>query len=419
MRTIPSMRAAPIKILNVVGARPNFVKIAPLLAEMWKYSDVRPFLVHTGQHYDDEMSGCFLRDLGIPAPDFVLNSGEAGPPLQKEQMTRALGELMLGERPDVVLVVGDVNSTAAAAIAAARLDIPVAHVEAGLRSFDRGMPEEINRIVTDAVSSLLFASEPSAVRNLIAEGQPGERIFLVGNVMIDTLRQFLATAKRSTILSRLGLVSEGGASKKYALATLHRPATVDDPTVFRRIWEALKMIAAHVPVVFPAHPRVQARLRESGLHSGPEDGPRGDTGRLQIVRPLPYLDFLRIESEAALVITDSGGVQEETTALGVPCLTVRNHTERPITVSEGTNQIVGLQPNTIREAAGKILSEEFQRGRIPRLWDGHSAERIVRILHRHFGPRAQPHLGRPPYVRPSHPTPLLPCLPASPSSRAN
>jgi UDP-N-acetylglucosamine 2-epimerase (non-hydrolysing) len=364
-----------LKILNVVGTRPNFVKIAPLMAEMRRRPGVQPVLVHTGQHYDREMSDGFLEELRIPAPDFVLRPG-----LATAAMAQALRRVIRGVRPDVVLVVGDVNSTLAGSEAAAALGVPVAHVEAGLRSFDPGMPEESNRVATDALSDLLFASEPSAVENLLAEGRPRNRIFLAGNVMIDTLRQFLKSARRSTVLSRLGLDQASGTALRYAVATLHRPATVDDPAVLRRVWAALEEIAAGVPVIFPAHPRTQARLRDSGITRG------ASAGRVRLIGPLPYLDFVRLESAATLVMTDSGGVQEETTAMGVPCLTLRNNTERPITVLEGTNRIVGLEPAAIIEAARSVLAGRAGTGRIPRLWDGRSAGRIVETLCDHYRP---------------------------------
>jgi len=370
-----------LKILSVVGTRPNFVKIAPLLAEMRRRPGICPVLVHSGQHFDREMSDCFLDDLRIPAPHVVLKPRA---PASISDMVPALRDVIRRERPDVVLVVGDVNSTLAGAEAAAGLGVPVAHVEAGLRSFDAGMPEERNRIAADALSGLLFASEPSGVVNLLAEGRPRERIFLAGNVMIDTLKQFLAAARRSTVLARLGLVDAGGTPRQYALATLHRPAAVDNPEVLRRVWGALQEIADGLPVIFPAHPRTQNRLRDCGL-AGMDSGAAG----IRLIGPLPYLDFVRLESAAALVMTDSGGVQEETTAMKVPCLTLRNNTERPITVHEGTNQIVGLEPAAIVLAARRVLSGSIKPGRVPRLWDGHSARRIVGTLCRHCGTRRE------------------------------
>ncbi|HEV2424587.1 MAG TPA: UDP-N-acetylglucosamine 2-epimerase (non-hydrolyzing) [Terriglobia bacterium] len=370
-----------LKILSVVGTRPNFVKIAPLLAEMRRWPGVCPVLVHTGQHFDREMSDCFLDELRIPAPDFVLRRcASAG----VADMVSALREVIRSESPDVVLVVGDVNSTLAGAEAAAGLGIPVAHVEAGLRSFDPGMVEERNRIATDQLSELLFASEPSGVVNLLAEGRPRDSIFLAGNVMIDTLKEFLAAARRSTALTRLGLADERGTPRPYALATLHRPATVDNPEALRRIWGALEEIADDLPVIFPAHPRTQTRLGDCGL-ANRDSGTAG----VRLIGPLPYLDFVRLESAAALVMTDSGGVQEETTAMCVPCLTLRNNTERPITVREGTNQVVGLDPAAIVAAARRVLSGNVKTGRIPRLWDGRSAQRIVSTLCRHYGTRRE------------------------------
>jgi UDP-N-acetylglucosamine 2-epimerase (non-hydrolysing) len=370
-----------VKILCVAGTRPNFVKIAPLLAEMRRHSEVRPVLVHSGQHFDREMSGCFLDDLRIAAPDFVLRPRPSASP---EEMAPALREVIRLVRPHVVLVVGDVNSTLAGAQAAASLGLPVAHVEAGLRSFDPAMPEEANRIATDALSSLFFATEASALANLLAEGRPRNRIFLVGNVMIDTLAGFLAAARHSTVLSRLGLAGSSGAPCRYVLVTLHRPATVDNPEVLRRVWGALQEVAADIPVVFPTHPRTQARLRDCGL-----TGPMIAGGRIRLEGPLPYPDFVRLESAATLVMTDSGGVQEETTAMRVPCLTLRNNTERPVTVHEGTNQIVGLDPGAIVAAARRVLSGNAKKGRIPRLWDGHSAQRIVSTLCRVYGSRRE------------------------------
>jgi UDP-N-acetylglucosamine 2-epimerase (non-hydrolysing) len=371
-----------LKILIVAGTRPNFVKVAPLVAEMRRRPSVLPILVHTGQHFDREMSECFLEELRIPAPDFALTPR---PSASVPEMTPGLRKIMRSERPDIVLVVGDVNSTLAGAEAAASLEIPVAHVEAGLRSFDPTMPEEANRIATDALSSLLFASEPSAVANLIAEGCPRKRIFLSGNVMIDTLAHFLAAARRSTVLQRLGLADESGVVGRYILATLHRAATVDDPAVLRRVWGALEEVATEAPVIFPVHPRTQSRLRACGLGGRPSPG-----GRIQLTGPLPYLDFIRLESAAALVMTDSGGVQEETTAMRVPCLTLRNNTERPITVDEGTNHIAGLDPVRIVSAARRVLREDFKTGRIPRLWDGRSAPRIVSTICNRYGARCEP-----------------------------
>ncbi len=385
-----------LKVLTVAGTRPNFVKIAALQAEMRRRRGVLPVLVHSGQHFDREMSDRFLDDLSIPAPDFTLRPRASASP---SEMAPALREVIGSARPDVVVVVGDVNSTLAGAQAAAGLGVPVAHVEAGLRSFDPTMPEERNRIATDSLSSLFFASEPSGVANLLAEGQPLDRIFLAGNVMIDTLTRFLEAARRSTVLSRLGL-NGGHGTRRYVLATLHRPAAVDDPAVLRGLWSALERLAGELPVIFPAHPRTQSRLRECGLA-----GADGVNTKIRLTRPLPYLDFIRLESAAALVMTDSGGVQEETTAMGVPCLTLRNNTERPITVLEGTNQIAGLEPEHILAAARRMLAGGAKIGRIPRLWDGRSAQRIVSTLCRNYGSSRKPAA-----IPAGFPSPALPAI---------
>jgi UDP-N-acetylglucosamine 2-epimerase (non-hydrolysing) len=401
-----------MRVLSVVGARPNFVKIAPLLAEMRRCADVEALLVHTGQHNDREMSDCFQRDLAIPPPDFRLTIDASGRAARSEAMRSGLSGVMRNVHPDVVLVVGDVDSTLAGALAAHDLGIPVAHVEAGLRSFDRTMPEEINRILTDSVSSLFFASEPSAVANLRAEGYPAERIFLTGNVMIDTLRRFQCLACRSTILSRLGLLDTEGAAKEYALATLHRPGAVDDATILPAIWRALEEIGTTIPVIFPAHPRTRSRLERAGLLAR---GECGANGPVRVIPPQAYLDFLCLESEAALVMTDSGGVQEETTALGVPCLTLRNNTERPITITQGTNRLVGLDPLKIVGTARQILSGRFVPRRHPALWDDRSAERVVRVLRGHFNslPRPKTDFHRLSAPRPKASTRQLPdALPA-------
>jgi UDP-N-acetylglucosamine 2-epimerase (non-hydrolysing) len=375
-------------VLCVVGARPNFVKIAAFLQEARKYPTLQTLLVHTGQHYDASMSDSFFRDLGIPRPDMNLGVGESNSGEPTAEMIRRLQPVLLRERPDVVLVVGDVNSTLAGALAAAECGIPVAHVEAGLRSFDLNMPEEINRVATDAVSALLFASEPSALRNLVLAGRPRERIFLVGNIMIDTLRRFLPVARCSTTLRDLGLEGEGGLDRKrrYAVLTLHRPSIVDDREVLRRIWEVLNDVGRRIPIIFPVHPRTRKRFQEAGLGNlAREDSGSG----IRVVPPLGYLQFLHLQSEATCVITDSGGVQEETTVLGVPCLTLRESTERPVTVSHGTNTVVGLEPETLRREVAKILAGNGKRGSLPPGWDGRCAGRILRILHEYLSLRAR------------------------------
>jgi UDP-N-acetylglucosamine 2-epimerase (non-hydrolysing) len=374
-----------MKILSVVGARPNFVKIAPLLAAMRAQPGVQSVLVHTGQHYDREMSEFILRDLGVPRPDVELtrfacfrpgNGHEKSAADSVREITCRLKAVMQAERPDAVVVVGDVNSTLAGARAASSLGIPLAHVEAGLRSFDPSMPEEFNRIATDALSDLLFASEPSGVRNLLEEGRAPGKIAFVGNVMIDTLRRFLPRARRATVFSNIGLCTLRPPAR-YALVTLHRPATVDCPTALRSVWEALLDVAEAIPMIFPVHPRTMKRIREVTADMKTQ---RGALNRIRLTRPLAYPEFIHLERHAALVITDSGGVQEETTALGIPCLTVRENTERPITILQGTNTLVGSDPERIRRAARSILRGGRIAGRVPESWDGHAAERIVKVL---------------------------------------
>jgi UDP-N-acetylglucosamine 2-epimerase (non-hydrolysing) len=368
-----------MKVLSVVGARPNFVKIAPLMAEMRKHAGIQALLVHTGQHYDLEMSEFFFQELAIPRPDINLDVGSASAARQVAQIIERLEPVLVSERPDLVVLVGDVNSTLAGALTAAQLGIPIAHVEAGLRSFDRTMPEEINRVVTDAISDFLFVSEPSGVENLLREARPASQIFLVGNVMIDTLKGCLAHARQLEPLRDLEIWGEsrGDRPARFALATLHRPSTVDDSSVLRAIWQALEEIGEWVPVVFPVHPRTRKRLQELALDSPVPSTPHKG---IRLIAPLSYLRFLQLESLATLVITDSGGIQEETTVLAVPCLTVRENTERPITITEGTNTLVGLNPECLKREAHHILSGRGKRGGPPALWDGQAAQRIVGIL---------------------------------------
>jgi len=360
-----------IRVLSVVGARPNFMKIAPLLRELLARERFESCLVHTGQHYDPTMSQSFFRDLGIPEPDINLGVGSGPHGEQTAQVLTQVERLLLERRPDVVLVVGDVNSTLAATLAAVKLNIPVAHVEAGLRSGDREMPEEINRLLTDAVATWLFVTEPAAQANLRREGVAEHRIHLVGNVMIDTLLEHLDRARKLDTLQRLGLHSRG-----YALLTLHRPSNVDDPRQLRQLFDVLEEIHEKVPIVFPVHPRTAAAIQN--LFGGEEP-------TLRLVEPLGYLDFLCLMADAKLVLTDSGGIQEETTALGVACLTLRDTTERPITVTEGTNTVVGSDPATIRTETRKILDGKGKTGRVPELWDGRAASRIIDVLERELG----------------------------------
>lgn len=359
-----------MKIANVVGARPNLVKIAPLLHVMRKHPEIRPLLIHTGQHYDEKLSTVFFRQMGIPEPDVNLEVGSGSHAWQTAEILKRIEPFLLDQRPDLLLVVGDVNSTVAATLAAAKLGIPVAHVEAGLRSFDRTMPEEINRVVTDALADYLFVTEEDAVENLVREGRPRERIYLVGNVMIDALRHFLPIAQESRIGQELGL-TDGNGFRHFAVLTLHRPSNVDSADTLRKLLRAIEAAADLLPIIFPVHPRTQQRIADLEIGKHPQ---------LRMIPSVGYLDFLCLLSRARLVLTDSGGIQEETTALGVPCLTLRENTERPVTVTEGTNRIVGQDPARIMDAVRETLAGNTKEGRVPRLWDGHSAERIVEVL---------------------------------------
>ena len=357
-----------VKILNVVGARPNFMKMAPIIAAInRRSSEVSQTLVHTGQHYDEAMSSVFFGDLRMPEPDITLETRSGTPTRQMARIMPLFEEVLISQQPDWVVVVGDVNSTIACALVASKLNVRVAHVEAGLRSFDRTMPEEINRLLTDQLADLLLTPSADADANLLREGVPAERIARVGNVMIDTLFQQLKRARNSATLDELEL-----RPREFAVLTLHRPANVDNPESLSRILFAIGAVARKLPVIFPAHPRTQARMREFGLVA-----PVG----VRVISPLGYLDFLQLWSNARLALTDSGGLQEETTALGVPCLTLRENTERPVTVEQGTNRLVGSNPSRIVRAAREILSGRVSFvGRAPELWDGHAAERIVETL---------------------------------------
>ncbi|MGH2693393.1 MAG: non-hydrolyzing UDP-N-acetylglucosamine 2-epimerase [bacterium] len=362
-----------IRVLNVVGARPNFMKIAPIHRAMLRTGGFHPLLVHTGQHYDWEMSDVFIRDLGLPRPDLELGVGSGSHVEQTAQVMLRLEPYLLRTDPHVVLVVGDVNSTLGAALAAVTLGVRVAHVEAGLRSFDRMMPEEINRVMTDVIADLLFAPSADAVQNLVNEGILKTKIHLVGNVMIDNLDTLLPRAKRSDIANRLNLRPHN-----YLVATLHRPSNVDVSDTLSKLSSLLVEVASIAPTVLVAHPRTQERLRQTGEWKRLEDG------RVQIMEPLGYIDFLALMSTAAAVLTDSGGIQEETTVLGVPCLTMRDTTERPITVTEGTNQIVGLDIERIQQAVERIVAGKRVEASRPDLWDGRAAKRIVDVLRKTF-----------------------------------
>jgi len=359
-----------MKIVNVCGARPNFMKIAPLMRAYRARSGIRPLLVHTGQHYDERLSDLFFRQLGLPEPDVNLGVGSGSHAVQTAEIMTRFEPVLVEHRPDWVVVVGDVNSTIACALVAVKLGVKVAHVEAGLRSFDRSMPEEINRVLTDAISDLLLVSEPSGLANLKREGVPDEKVHFVGNVMIDTLRANQEKAEGSTILADLGV--EPG---HYNLVTLHRPSNVDDAATFGRIADALEVIQADLPTIFPMHPRTAGNLEGLGL----AERFRG-MGHLRVVEPLGYLDFLKLMTGAAVVLTDSGGIQEETTILGVWCLTLRQNTERPVTVTCGTNTVVGTDSERIVSAYRRCRSAEAVAGPVPEKWDGKAAERIVECL---------------------------------------
>lgn len=354
-----------INITCIVGARPNFIKMAAIVDALRRRPRFSARLVHTGQHYSPEMSDTFFRDLEIPEPDINLGVGGGSQTEQTANIMLAIEGDLNAYRPDLVLVVGDVNSTMAAALVGAKLCIPIAHVEAGLRSFDRGMPEEVNRLVTDVLADYLFASEPSGVRNLLAEGIARQKIHLVGNVMIDTLLRFREKAAQSGVLSRMQVVS-----RKYAVVTLHRPSNVDNLDRLGSLLKMLSDLSRSIPVVFPVHPRTRQRIEALGLSHD----------HLILSAPLSYLDFLHLMSEARLVLTDSGGIQEETTVLGVPCLTLRENTERPVTVEQGTNRLVGVEPKDILIAATTALKNPATGGRIPDLWDGQAAIRILDVL---------------------------------------
>ncbi len=368
-----------MRIFNVVGARPNFVKIAPLMREMQRSPSIVPILVHTGQHYDVTMSDRFFTELEIRPPDFNLGVGSGSHAVQTAEVMTRLEPLLEATRPDVVLVVGDVNSTVAAALTAVKLGIPVAHVEAGLRSFDRSMPEEINRLVTDALADLLFVTEESGQENLLREGIPAKKIHFVGNVMIDALEMFRPRWERSSVFDRLGLAGD----EPYAVLTLHRPSNVDDPVILMHFLDAVQEVARHLPIIFPVHPRVKQKLQRGLLWPDSGSDARVSQKGVVYLDPLGYLDFVALLSRARLVLTDSGGIQEETTILGVPCLTARDSTERPITVTHGTNQVIGSDPRRIVDHALRTLEEPPSPNGQPPLWDGHAAARIVEILATH------------------------------------
>ena len=361
-----------MKIINVVGARPNFMKAAPVMKALHRVQGFELMLVHTDQHYDENLSKIFFDELGLPKPDVHLGVGSGTHTWQTAEIMMRFEKVIQQEKPSLLIVYGDVNSTIACALVAAKLNIPVAHVEAGLRSFDRTMPEEINRILTDHLSTYMFTTELSGNQNLVSEGIAADRVFFVGNVMVDTLFRLRPVAMASTILKELDTEPQ-----KYGLLTLHRPANVDDRETLNEILEAIVSIAKTMPVFFPCHPRTKARLEESKL----------DCKGVRFLQPLGYLDFLCLMSQARLVLTDSGGIQEETTALGIACLTLRDNTERPVTIEKGTNVLVGTSRARILAASEKVFNGNIERKRdLPELWDGRAAERIATILQKQLTP---------------------------------
>jgi len=415
--------ACEMKILTVVGARPNFMKAAPIIAAINEHNGrlladtagrpelqvetIRHILVHTGQHYDELMSGSFFSDLNLPMPDIHLGAGSGSHAVQTAEIMKRFEEVLLGKKPDVVVVVGDVNSTLACALVTSKICFDpdgsrpvIAHVEAGLRSFDRSMPEEVNRILTDHVSDLLFVTEESGLQNLRNEGISLDKIHFVGNTMIDSLLNFKEKAEASTILEKLALVRQAGKNgvansvTRYALLTLHRPSNVDNQDIFLNIIAGLEELATDCPVVFPVHPRTRRRIREFGFEFGLGGSARKHNGIAQgsgnwrdgiiLTDPLGYLDFLCLMKHASLVVTDSGGIQEETTILGTPCVTVRENTERPVTVESGTNTIAGTKTDTIKGAIRRQLGRKRENG-VPKNWDGRAAVRIIdTLVRRHY-----------------------------------
>ena len=359
-----------MKILSIVGTRPNFMKIAALVDEIKKAKNVEHVLIHTGQHYDKEMSKLFFDDLQLPKPDINLGVGSGSYGEQIGNIIIGLEKVVKEQNPDLVIVVGDVNSTFAGALVAKQLGIQVAHIEAGLRSFDLSMPEEINRMLTDRISDMLFTTEDSGNKNLISEGVDKKNIFFVGNVMIDTLLKHKKESEKSDILKKLSIKKEN-----YAVLTLHRPANVDSKKNFENIILILEELQKKIKIVFPMHPRTKKNINALELNkkiSGMKN--------LVITEPLGYLDFLHLMAESKLVLTDSGGIQEETTVLGVPCITLRGSTERPVTVEQGTNIIVSTDKNKIIKAANKVLKGAKFKSKIPQLWDGKAAQRIIKVI---------------------------------------
>ncbi len=391
-----------LKWILVAGARPNFMKIAPLVRAIHAYNNLNgniicPLLVHTGQHYDVNMSESFFKDLNLPEPDVNLGIGSGSHGEQTGRVLIEFEKILFKKQPDLVIVVGDVNSTLACTLASVKLHIPVAHVEAGLRSFDRSMPEEINRIVTDALSDYLFTPSPDGDENLLKEGIPQEKIYLVGDIMVDSLLFNLEQSKKRNILERLGIGQKVLADNyppitDYCLLTLHRPSNVDNKRSLTRIVQGLLQISSRVPILFPIHPRTRKQVKTFRMESNFEFYPSPDLGpkdyydsnglkrKIHCFEPLGYLDFLKLMAHAKIVLTDSGGMQEETTVLNIPCITLRDTTERPITITEGSNILVKDDPEKIIKEVTKFLEGSSLKGKCPSIWDGHTAERIVKIL---------------------------------------
>jgi len=376
-----------MKLMSVAGARPNFMKLASISDAIDEYNRNKPLyyeteiehiIVHTGQHYDHKMSKGFFEDLGIPKPSINLEVGSGSHAQQTSEIMKRFETVLASEIPDVLLVVGDVNSTIACSLVASKIEYPTSHyikrpvlvhVEAGLRSFDREMPEEINRVLTDSLSDLLFITEKSAIQNLQREGCAKEKVHFVGNVMIDTLKRHLQKSKESKIVDQIGI--NGG----YGLITLHRPSNVDDPVLLKSFVECFVEMSENIPLIFPIHPRTKHNLNDFGVMPLLES-----TENIILLDPLGYLDFLNLISRAKLLLTDSGGIQEETTYLGIPCLTLRDNTERPVTVTEGTNYLIGSDTKKISETVSLILEGNGKNARIPKFWDGNAGERIIKIL---------------------------------------